>query len=856
MINKNVVEGINRRMNSLDCNREPFRLVFWDSNDEDLETDLAEYREVFAERGWDLIDCGRTGPLALKARLRDESAKRFVILRQGAQPEEKRDPLIDLRLANPVFTADRWALYLDEIGLGARADLQEYVAGKRRFFKLKANRDGLAHLGLDPRSETPERLDLKLLAVIAGAEEAVFSSILLGFFSRFRENDDLDATLAEFGLSSEFWELMRANFNFIEAKPALTKLALKLFSSDLEYSLGDSVSTTAEKGAAFRFCQAWRNTVSAREGYRYWSEWFVSSTGASLEGLLSGLDLASIQKVRSFDIEKRILSRLVRVLTSTAKEGEFRSLQNFAADRKGLDFWLNPEEAVSYRRAYRACEEAARFMNMLELFNPDSALSIRELAELYISSWYRIDQAYRLYREEIVNLASWELFKELTCRMDSLYTGNFLQRLSAAWDESVLRGNGTIQEWKALPSLRQPDFYKNFVLPYLEGGERRRVFVIVSDAMRFEIGKELEEYLTANARNKVQVSAMQTILPSITRIGMAALLPHERLSMHEPNSVLVDEKPSTGLESRNKILAKVGGIALDALELVTMKRETARALVKDKSVVYLYHDKIDATGDKQVSEENTFSACREAIDDILRIVTYVFNSLQGSHIVITADHGFLFIPGNPPEEVKSSLPAAIPGIIESKKRYLLGRDISEYPGAIRGNLSLSVNDSDLGFLVPRGIQRFHFKGGAQFFHGGIMPEESIVPVLTVKPAGESAKLVRKKVDVGVLALPQTITTRVIHPRLHQDEPVSDSILARKVRVGIYREGKAVSDEPVVVLNSTGSDHEALRKIVQLHLLGASFNPRTLYRFSVKDEDTGVELYGQEVRISLMILEEF
>lgn len=36
------------------------------------------------------------------------------------------------------------------------------------------------------------------------------------------------------------------------------------------------------------------------------------------------------------------------------------------------------------------------------------------------------------------------------------------------------------------------------------------------------------------------------------------------------------------------------------------------------------------------------------------------------------------------------------------------------------------------FLIPKGIQRFHFSGGARFVHGGTMLQEVCVPVLQIK----------------------------------------------------------------------------------------------------------------------------
>ena len=140
MINPNVIEAITLRMHAYDCCHNPFRLVFWHSDGLDAD-ELSEYREACAEHSWELLDAANFGPLALKSRLRDEPDTSFVILLTGEQPEPRRDPLLDLKLSFPVFRADDLSLYLDELGLGSRMDLRDYVASRLAFLKI-----GRAHV--------------------------------------------------------------------------------------------------------------------------------------------------------------------------------------------------------------------------------------------------------------------------------------------------------------------------------------------------------------------------------------------------------------------------------------------------------------------------------------------------------------------------------------------------------------------------------------------------------------------------------------------------------------------------------------------------------------------------------------
>ena len=42
----------------------------------------------------------------------------------------------------------------------------------------------------------------------------------------------------------------------------------------------------------------------------------------------------------------------------------------------------------------------------------------------------------------------------------------------------------------------------------------------------------------------------------------------------------------------------------------------------------------------------------------------------------------------------------------------------------------------------------------------------------------------------------------------------------------------------------------------MHLLGDKLDGKALYRFSITDEESGAEVYGQDLHISLMIADEF
>ncbi len=190
--------------------------------------------------------------------------------------------------------------------------------------------------------------------------------------------------------------------------------------------------------------------------------------------------------------------------------------------------------------------------------------------------------------------------------------------------------------------------------------------------------EQLTGYLNGTYRVQAELSSQLGVLPSYTALGMASLLPYEKLDYTEKGGVLADGKPTASLEQRNEILSTVSGMAVKADQLLAMKKEQGREFIVGKRLVYIYHDEIDARGDKAATERDTFEAVRKTIQELADLVRYVVNNLNGNYVVITADHGFLFTETAPSGPDKSKLEDKPAGTVIAKKRYLLGYDLPRH----------------------------------------------------------------------------------------------------------------------------------------------------------------------------------
>jgi hypothetical protein len=80
-----------------------------------------------------------------------------------------------------------------------------------------------------------------------------------------------------------------------------------------------------------------------------------------------------------------------------------------------------------------------------------------------------------------------------------------------------------------------------------------------------------------------------------------------------------------------------------------------------------------------------------------------------------------------------------------------------------------------GFLGAQRCGRFHFAGGARFVHGSAMPQEIVVPVITVKRK-RIRKAKTRQVEFSLLGSSNKVVTNKQRFEFIQTEPVSEQHL--------------------------------------------------------------------------------
>lgn len=142
------------------------------------------------------------------------------------------------------------------------------------------------------------------------------------------------------------------------------------------------------------------------------------------------------------------------------------------------------------------------------------------------------------------------------------------------------------------------------------------------------------------------MSAMLSSLPAITMIGMGQLLPHEKIELthEEKPKVFLDGRPCATTVQREHILkfANQESAAIDYDSARGMSSKQLKEFSAGKKVIYVYHNKIDATGENLKTENNVFDAVEKSIDEIYDLIRDLSKRGNVYRFVITADHGFIY----------------------------------------------------------------------------------------------------------------------------------------------------------------------------------------------------------------------
>ncbi|MDR0938241.1 MAG: PglZ domain-containing protein [Mediterranea sp.] len=492
---------------------------------------------------------------------------------------------------------------------------------------------------------------------------------------------------------------------------------------------------------------------------------------------------------------------------------------------------------------------AARFYERLSegisliLDTPD------EYVERYASDYYLYDQFYRQATEAFYKISPstslYDAAQVARKQLDRDYA-KYANQLNMGWMRCVKEAGGMT----SFHQVWQQDFYSTYIAP-----AQKKVAVIVSDALRYEVAEELIQAL-AKRKHVSHINAALATLPTETKYCKPALLPHKEMFLYaEPNGeqqVAVDHAILNSMPKRTTQLEKYRkeGLCVDFSEVESYERERNREIFKHP-VVYVFHDRIDRNS-HEGDAEDIVKSCRDAIREIETLAHKILESYNVTEVYITADHGFLF---NNMEFADKDKHKVEEEALEKKSRYYLTKSDKEVPGMVKFPLHEVSDMSENGVRVatPIGTNRLAApSGGYMFTHGGASLQEMVIPIIVCHQERTDSK---QPVSVTLLDRNLSMQASRLRFKLLQSDAVSMDKKERVVTCALYYNEQAVTPVKQILFNKT--DQLLDNRRVQVDLTLNQHVEAKVLQLKVYDvEDTLNPLIKENVTNNTLIENDF
>lgn len=834
------------------------RIIFWRDPD-------GEFSDMIGEielDGVKIVKLTGNNNFAVKKLLEHDDTESSYLVYSPIVYEDVRDNwLRDVELYSEDFKADLISMRLVDIGGEDTVALRKLVRVYSKFFESRERISRLKALG--SKYTSPGQLHIDIMAVLSGTKENTVQGIIKKLLCEFyfsEENTALE-NIRHFGSEEALKEMLIRSTGFGSSDEldiyALAKhIIVSALSADVERTLLNGLDKyISESGQAFcrSFVCEWQRSEDSGKLFEIATD---IEEKLDLIGRLSSSELDNIIKTDGLPcIDRLIISKL---MTGTIEQTIRPEAVVSAVDTRRMCGWYDRFEYYYTGAYYAALMHQLWREEQHEIHTGD----ITELWKLYTEKLCMMDTYYRKIRFALgrSSLDSdpvlEDSFGNIADTVEDLYKNAFLAEIIKQWND--ITAEDLKKDMRLFGIPQQSEFYNNKVQPIISGNSR--AYVIISDALRYETAKELTAKLTAETNGTAKISAVQSVFPSATKFGMAALLPHDKLVLTDDLHIRCDDISSEGTQNRDKILKtrNKNNIAVQYKSLSAMKRDERRALVNGAQVVYIYHNTIDAAGDEQASEHQIFEACETAMEEIRSLVKMIVNTMGGANIIITADHGFIYT-AEPLEEYEKAEKDSIFGDVkEYNRRYAIADSSAAAEGMTE--VSLGFFGSELKAFSPKETVRLKVQGGgANYVHGGTSLQEICVPVIEFKNFRSDSKnfVEIRKAEIQLLNTNRKITNSIFTLDFYQTEPVAGKLVEGKYDIYFTDDtGNKVSDVQTVIadMTSTRNEERVIRK--KFVMKGEQFDSKANYHLNIAEKDSGEVKTRIDFRLNISFVNDF
>ena len=772
---------------------------------------------------------------------RQDTTTNYLIYAPFPKPDVRDNHLEDTLLYSKRFFADRASLLSVDLGIDEKYKpvIEKYI----KFFASMERTQRFYDLEIENFNE--ESIVTGILSAICRTRTCSFEEVMRVILTDSSLEDNRFLTeIEKYGLMADFWKLCEQHFGYADVKPTLEKLVVTMFVTYTAKYISSELPkpwktfSSYKAGNIIAFMDNLMNNILYRSRYDELSAHVAA--GLNAQTVFSDYPPENLVNCDIFAVIDHILIKwLVERLVAedTGAKLDDLTIPQLCEKRSKMHFG---EKAGS---RYQMLSNAYRMIQVGNYHCPDS---FKDILRQYQEADSNLDYEYRCFYSAYDQIEDTTAFEPLRDLVENIYTNEYLKTLLPKW-------NSTIQEADAFMQLPlQRDFYVRNVK-----NAKERTVVIISDGMRYEVGKELFRRMQDDPKCTAKLEIQLSVLPSYTRLGMAALLPHTELTMTDDFRVLIDGLPCENLSEREIVLQKYNAdaVCVQFDSIKSLKIAELRSVFTGKQVVYVYHNQIDARGDKPNTEDEVFVACSEAVSEIVDLIRRISTSANTYRFIVTADHGFIYKRDKVAESDK------IDGI-KSKtafvnRRFVVAPDPVSRDGIASMSMGTILRSADTKWVsFPISDDVFRVAGGGQnYVHGGSSPQEMLVPVLDIKM--ERGHMETRNAGIALVSMVRKITNKIAILDFIQSEPVSDVVKPATYRLFFLSEdNERISNENSYIADSRDQDAQKRIFRMKFQFKDKKYDKDKQYFFVVCDDTTGLEVFRHSVIMDLAFTDDY
>ena len=521
-----VIQDLNRRFAAPLPEFYQRRIIFWYDEDREFEDKI---EEVILDNAKVLVLTGNNTFAAKKLLASDDTTSNYLVYSPLRYERLEDNWLINIELYSEEFRADLNSIWMDEMGLPNNATVRRMVKGYRKFFNSIERRKSVAAMAQN--ITTASQLHLAVMASICGLKDAQPASIIRAVLSQSLELDSnsIYQDFVKYGAQNPFWVMVAQATGYSEGDDAdLGRLATHILLTAAtrtmrsEFLVGlDSFISTPHQSYCYDMVSDWLRSEGSCDLYQIAR--FVEDE-ARLSQRFEQMDVEDLKDTECFPcINECILKHLMKdICNHIIKTDVITAI----VEKRRTMVWYDGVSCY-----YEGLLQVA---NMQMFFHDHAAgfhlAQARDIWKAYITDYYKMDTYYRQFHlcfdrsltasNDVLD----DLFKHVVEKVEGLYNGWFLNQLGANWTDVCK--DELAQYGRILEINQQEQFYRSRVASC-----DSRVYVIISDALRYEVAASLTEQLRRETQSQITLDSVQGVFPTITKFGMAALLPHKKLNV-------------------------------------------------------------------------------------------------------------------------------------------------------------------------------------------------------------------------------------------------------------------------------------------------------------------------------------